>query len=362
MNEIERSNLSICLFIFFYGNLPTYFNIFLKGAEFNSQINFKIVTDITPPEELPPNVEFVQLTISEFCALAQKKTAATIDENIQPYKFCDFRPGYGLIMQDYIKDFEYWGYCDLDMIMGDLSTFLKPLLGKYDLISSRNTWMHGPLSIYKNSTVVNKLFMQGKDWKLIFESNDYLGFDETGKKMGHFRSVIDKSQNFLSVKTLPLSNRKDIESFTEVVFRFKNELNSYAEEMVVDTIEQNEYVSYNNGSITDFHKKEWPCYHWVMEKKLNQFSYPNWSTVPDQFIINRFGFFDSNSVSTLNYKIQIIKRDLIGKIKDTRDIIWLARNNKWSSYYNKKYLDSNSSLTRILKLVLHLSDNVDEQP
>ncbi|MEP3387247.1 MAG: DUF6625 family protein [Reichenbachiella sp.] len=345
---------NVCLLIFYYGKLPEYFNIFLKGAEFNSQINFKIVTDITPPNELPPNVEFVQLTIFEFCALAQKNTSATINKNIQPYKFCDFRPGYGLIMQDYIKDFEYWGYCDLDMIMGDLSSFLQPLLGKYDLISSRNTWMHGPLSIFRNSSKVNKLFKQGKDWRFIFESNDYLGFDETGKKMEQMRRAVDENKNFLSVKTLPSSNKNDIESFTEVVFRFKSELNIYAEEMVADTIGGNENITYKNGHITDYSNKEWPCYHWVMEKKLNQFSYPNWKSVPDHFVINRFGFFDSKSVGTLHYKIHIIKRDLIGKIKDARDIIWLARNKEWSSYYNEKYLDSNPSLTHLLKLILHL--------
>lgn len=338
----------ICLLIFYYGQLPPYFKIFLKGAEYNPNICFKIITDNSVPDNLPPNVEFEKLTIKEFRQIAFKKIGIKIHKQIKPYKFCDFRPAYGAIMEDYLEGYNFWGYCDLDMIMGDLTNTLIPLTKRFDLISSRKTWMHGPLTVYRNTFTVNKLFLKGKDWQKVFESESYMGFDETGKRMGEMRKAVGLNDSFLSVESLPKPKSDDIESFTDIIFKFRKELNIKALELVADSLEPSQKLRYKNGKILDQKNKEWACYHWVMEKKLNQFGYPDWSKVPDEFMISRFGFFNAEIINTPTYVIQILKKDIFGKIKDSRDIIWLIRNRCWSEYYHEWYLKNNPTITRFI--------------
>lgn len=352
---MDRVDKKVCVFIFYYGTLPSYFNIFIKGCTQNSSIDFIFFTDLKESKVLPENVKFVNLSIDDFRKLALKKIRVKIQNDINPYKFCDFRPSFGLLLEEYLNGYDYWGYCDLDMILGDLDSYLQPLLGKYEIINTSTRWIHGPLCFLRNTKEINELFMQSGDFKRVFESHEHFAFDENGGKKALFDSALKKESDFLQLNSSKYYNNvDDIECFTSLVYKNQDKLKIHNSKAILDNLSSSNHAKYISGKILDEYGKSWPCYHWVMEKKLNQFSYPNWTSVPDHFVINRFGFFDSKSVDTLHYKIHIIKRDLIGKIKDARDIIWLARNKKWSSYYNEKYLDSNSSLTHLLKLILHL--------
>ena len=38
----------------------------------------------------------------------------------RPYKLCDFKPAYGFIFGEYLKEYDYWGHCDIDIVWGDL--------------------------------------------------------------------------------------------------------------------------------------------------------------------------------------------------------------------------------------------------
>ena len=61
------------------------------------------------------------------------------------YKIVDYKPLYGCIFHEYLKDYSHWGYCDSDVIFGDLSKYLTDeRLNTYDRI-----YQHGHLCIYK---------------------------------------------------------------------------------------------------------------------------------------------------------------------------------------------------------------------
>ena len=64
-----------------------------------------------------------------------------------PYKLCDYKPAYGYLFQEYLEGYEYWGYCDVDMIFGNLKRFLPDnVIGEYDKIGHL-----GHLSLYTKS-------------------------------------------------------------------------------------------------------------------------------------------------------------------------------------------------------------------
>ena len=50
-----------------------------------------------------------------------------------PYKLCDYRPTYGLALSKWIGTYDFWGYCDLDMLFGDLRKYFSDeILSKVD--------------------------------------------------------------------------------------------------------------------------------------------------------------------------------------------------------------------------------------
>ena len=173
MNGINE--MKIAIIGVYFGNLPEYFNLWLKSCEKNTKIDFFIFTD----QEIiskPDNV-----MVYKYSLLEMKKRADSV-LNLDcalnsPYKCCDYKPIFGLIFSDYLKEYDYWGHCDFDMLFGDLfSYFEKCLISQYDKFLPL-----GHLSLYRNTEEVNNRFKkEGSyiDYKKVFTSNDSFGFDE----------------------------------------------------------------------------------------------------------------------------------------------------------------------------------------
>ena len=138
----------ICIIGVYFGEFPKYFPLWLKSAEYNSTIDFYIYTD-QKLLGLPDNVHVKYLTINQMKYLADCKLGLNTCLN-KPYKCCDFKPVYGLIFEDDIKQYDYWGHCDFDLIFGDLQYFFD----KYDLYSYDRFLALGHLSLYRNTPEV----------------------------------------------------------------------------------------------------------------------------------------------------------------------------------------------------------------
>ncbi|GHT60074.1 hypothetical protein AGMMS50239_08240 [Bacteroidia bacterium] len=166
----------MALIIVYIGNLPWYFPYFLHSCYYNPSIDFFIFTD--NKEELsnvPPNVHLIPYSIEQF------KTDASnaLDFNVtieSGYKLCDFKPAYGLIFENWIKGYDFWGYCDIDIIFGNIRNFMTDeLLNEYDVISARHDYLTGCFALYRNNSFMRELFKQSKDYRKVFteERNFY---------------------------------------------------------------------------------------------------------------------------------------------------------------------------------------------
>lgn len=151
---------SICIIGVYFGHFNNYFPLWLKSCENNQKIDFRIYTDATYEGIIPKNVTFVKMDLKQLKKLASRKIG--IDVNLQrPYKCCDLKPMYGLIFEDDLKKYEYWGECDFDLIWGDLNSFLE----KYDYKKYDKFLSLGHLSLYRNNPQNNKVFMLSGDYK-----------------------------------------------------------------------------------------------------------------------------------------------------------------------------------------------------
>jgi len=207
MKNVKRIMLIAC----YFGELPWYTDFFVHSCGFNSSIDFTIITDNIYNSPLPENVKLLKMTREEFEKLASSQLSLKIEFQ-DSYKLCDFKPAYGLILSSLIDGYDFWGHCDIDIILGDIRAFITDnILDKYDLISVRADWLTGCFLIYRNTDRVNTLFRQSKDYEKVFTSTKHYCFDETNFRHRDFSS----GKNYFEVDS-------EIESMMHVVQKMES--------------------------------------------------------------------------------------------------------------------------------------------
>lgn len=142
----------------------------------NKDIDFLIYSDCNYTGYLPQNVKIRNTTLFNI----KKKTEEVVGFDIsldRAYKLCDLRPLFGKIFEQDLKKYDFWGYCDLDVIFGNIRKFITDnILEKYDKV---NRWGH--LSIQRNNKECNeryKLESTRYSYKQVLTNSRDFGFDE----------------------------------------------------------------------------------------------------------------------------------------------------------------------------------------
>ncbi|WP_374172238.1 DUF6625 family protein [Flavobacterium tructae] len=170
---------SIATLTCWYGKYPWYFPYFLHSCSFNPSVDFYIITDNREKiENKPENVIIVFKSLHEIKVSASKKLGFTVNIDY-PYKLCDFKPAYGFLFPEIIRDYDFWAQSDLDIIFGDIRLFLtEEFLNSYDFISMRHDYTTGCFALYRNNQKMNTFFKKSKDFKLVFSNSRHFCFDE----------------------------------------------------------------------------------------------------------------------------------------------------------------------------------------
>jgi len=263
--------------ITFIGNYPWYFPYFLRSCRYNPTVDFLIFTGNQDTLiHLPPNVKIIPYSIEQFKADASKKLGFKIAIE-RGYKLCDFKPAYGYIFQDYIKDYDFWGYCDVDVIFGNIRSFMTDdVLNEYDIISARHDYLTGCFSLYRNNPTMRELFKQSKDYRKVFTEPRNFFFDETNFAFPEF----EKGLHYSEIKT-------EVESMTHVVRRLQEEgkLKAYFEFQIVEGFAGN--MLWDKGTLIYRKQFEAMLYHLVRFKR--KYSEPTdlGRVIPEKFRIGK---------------------------------------------------------------------------
>ena len=167
----------IAFIIPYFGKFNNYFQLYLNSCEKNADFcDWLIFTDDHTEYRYPLNVKVHYTTFDETKELFQSKFDFKIALD-RPYKLCDFKVAYGYIYSDYLKDYDFWGECDTDLIWGRFSDFHFDKLSKYDKIFNL-----AHCTIYRNTNDVSTAFMlplQGRlRYKEVFSNTENCSFDE----------------------------------------------------------------------------------------------------------------------------------------------------------------------------------------
>lgn len=166
----------IAVIALWFGPMRDYLRLWTRSLKANDDYNFLLFTDQEiDRSDIPVNLEVIKLTLDDLKATIRQRL------NINPtfefsYKLCDFRPAFGELFAPYLKDYDFWGYCDVDLMFGRLSNFVTDdILSSYKKIFSR-----GHFTLYKNEERINTLYRSSKsiDAQAIMESAACFIFDE----------------------------------------------------------------------------------------------------------------------------------------------------------------------------------------
>lgn len=184
-----------------FGKFPSFFQLFLNSCAKNPDYDWYIFTDDKTNYHYPNNVFVEYFDFKEFTTKIKNKFE--IDVCLEsPYKLCDYRPLYGYIFSEYTKNYPYWGYCDCDLIFGQINNFINfHELKEYDKIgvwghmamlkSSQNIWELIKTNFYdefKNIFSINK--PRYFDENFHPNSINYL-FEKLGLKIYHIPNIAD---------------------------------------------------------------------------------------------------------------------------------------------------------------------------
>ncbi|WP_290033379.1 DUF6625 family protein [Ligilactobacillus cholophilus] len=171
---------------YFSKEIPREFPVFLKSCSYNSTITWILFTNwqkkYIKQYKVPKNVKIKKINLKFIENKVQKILKNKNIRICSPYKLCDYKPMYGELFQEYLKEFDYWGYSDIDVIYGDLRKYIsKPLSENYDRIGTL-----GHFTLFRNCIKVNQRYrlpykIKGKEES--FENNvvttqEIMCFDE----------------------------------------------------------------------------------------------------------------------------------------------------------------------------------------
>jgi hypothetical protein len=188
----DRPRPSIAIVNTFFGPPPAWLPAFFRSCQGNPDVRWLIYADFDVPT--PANVTIRPLTLDEFNerASAAVGTAITI-ERARIRKICDFKPVYGLMFADDLREYDWWAFSDLDVVWGDIRRFVTDdLLNAHIVVSPRQRKLGGHGTFVRNTEATNRLFTIVPDVLAILTNPLCLRLDEN-ILTHHLRELIAKS-------------------------------------------------------------------------------------------------------------------------------------------------------------------------
>lgn len=115
-------------------------------------------------------------------------------------KLWDFRCALGLLFEEEIKNYEFWGTADFDVVWGRVQEFIsEETLCGVDIVSNEKNYVGGHFTLYRNTPTVNELFKRAACWQAKMKDpnpNGWVEFEytQTVKEAGDVRYQFVPSQ------------------------------------------------------------------------------------------------------------------------------------------------------------------------
>jgi hypothetical protein len=163
-------------------------NFFVESCKWNPDVRWRFYTDCGEPENTASNVDYVPISFDKYKALARARLGIAFDPP-DPYKLCDLRPTLGFIHNQDIAGHPFFGYGDLDVIYGNVSSFYgQERLADFDIVSTHPERFSGHFAVLRNTPAICSAFERISNYRTLLETPHCVGMDE-----GQFTQIFKTS-------------------------------------------------------------------------------------------------------------------------------------------------------------------------
>jgi hypothetical protein len=155
--------MRLAMLVPWFGPLPPWFDLYMERVEAQT-IDFIFDHDLRSFKQRVEDILGVRCPIVEGGA-----------------KIHDYRCAFGLLYQDELVGYDWWGHTDMDCIYGRLDRFYsderlaEPLL----ILTDCNDYVCGPWTLYRNTEETRLLFMDVPGWERELTRRKVTGWVET---------------------------------------------------------------------------------------------------------------------------------------------------------------------------------------
>jgi hypothetical protein len=254
----------------YFGSFGPWFPLYLYSLANQTTLDVLLLTD-TPPTRLPANVRRVEMTFDQL----RERTRARLSTAVSLHRMrniCDLRPAYGLIFEEFVRGYEYWGFGDEDVLYGDVDGMLAPHLdGTVDIVSPGTNGKSGHLTLVRNVPRTNELALRDPAFKEVLVSSEHWAYDETSWRRG-----ADSSSFYALMKAAEA--RGELRLHQGLARR-------------VNVPDPGRWYVYDGRRLRADDGTELLYYHWGRMRHLN-LRWPDAEEARRGFAFDRYGFYD----------------------------------------------------------------------
>lgn len=224
------------------------------------------------------------------------------------YKLCDLKPFYGFIHEDILKQYDFWGYGDNDLVYGNLEVLTSDnMLSSYDVITTMSERIAGHFAIFRNNEKYRTLGFKCPQWKEHLLLSEHVGFDESD----WVRLVLPEKRILTAIYKSLFKPFMSYGKWVEMTYRlYSNKWNrKFTKEMFTTPIPKDGDVwTYDNktGKIIAPDGRELPYLHFLFFKKTKYLE-------TDKYWKNDFWKIDKKNdfskIKTISFSLNSVQSD-----------------------------------------------------
>ena len=183
----------IILIIPYFGKWPIWMELYLDSVKRNENIDFLFITDCD--SSILNGIKNVSFEITTFEEYVNRYKMLLGDDIQIPnaYKICDLRPFFGLVHQEKIHSYDFFGWTDVDILFGDIRSFYTDeILSKFEVLSTHKTRLSGHLALLRNNEKHRTIGQKIYNWKRALQNPNFVGIDEHGITNALQMTLFDK--------------------------------------------------------------------------------------------------------------------------------------------------------------------------
>lgn len=250
---------------------PIWLNLNFYTCSKQSNIDFIYFTDCDEIIHLASkysNIICHKISFEDYCNNVSNRLGLAFHPQ-HAYKLCDLKPFYGFIHEDILKQYDFWGYGDNDLVYGNLEVLTSDnMLNSYDVITTMSERIAGHFAIFRNNAKYRTLGFKCPQWKEHLLLNEHVGFDESD----WVRLVLPEKRILTAIYKSLFKPFMSYGKWVEMTYRlYSNKWNrKFTKEMFTTPIPKDGDVwTYDNktGKIIAPDGRELPYLHFLFFKK-----------------------------------------------------------------------------------------------